>query len=262
MQIAQFNPIRFFADKNARQWERSEIDGSSNEFHVVFYPTGVVPTFCLLIPTEPQVAVPNADIYLYNSDDELVYTIESLGINGFGTYAQVIYSGATLTNKSEGYYYLKAVIGSDTFYSDVFAWTNDTSELMKFEVASSDVWLNDMVFNMMAASTQTFYLNGRKLAIKPKIDQDGNDQNAITHIVWGSRAIQREYDIDACESTYIYLSALAMLKSNGLVNITSDYETFTASDIVVEESTNHNNGLYQVKLTFVDENETVSVRNI
>jgi len=252
--MQQFNPIRFFTDKRARQFEKTP----DNIESMVFYEIGVVPAFCLLVPTNPAPAVSGK---VYDSEDNEVYTLADGFVLSKETYSQIIYAGINLTEKIKGYYYLKVTIGTTDYFSDMFAWIDITEELLKFEVATSDIRINDNLLYMMDGVSSVFYLNAEQLGIKPKIDQVGNDQKAITNILYGSRAVPREFEIDANESIFMYLSALGLIKSNGSVLITWQYETWNASDILVEETAFHGNGLYQIKLTFVDEDETASVCN-
>jgi len=255
--MQQFNPIRFFTDKRATQFEKTP----DNIESMVFYEIGVVPAFCLLVATNPDDPAPTFSGKVYDAEDNEIYTLADSFVSGKDTYSQIIYAGINLTGKVKGYYYLKVTIGTTDYFSDMFAWIDITAELLKFEVATSDVRVNDNLLYMMDGVSSTFYLNAEQLSIKPKIDQVGHDQKAITNILFGSRAVPREFEIDASESIFIYLSALGLLKSNGSVQITWKYETWNASDILVEETTFHGNGLYQVKLTFVDEDESVSICN-
>jgi len=255
--MQQFNLLRFFTDKRARQWEKTPDEGSA----FVFYETGHVPSFCLILPSNPDDAPLSFDGVLCNSDDVEVYTLASGGTSYKDRYMQYIYVGAVIPDQVEDNYYFKVTIGSTIYYSEVFVWKDSVEGLLKFEVSSSDVKVSNKLIYMMQQVPTIFYLNAEYLGLKPSIDQEGVSKDGVTSIIYGSRVISRDFDVQANESTYIYLSALSLIQANGLVYITWGYETWTATEILVEELDNNHEGIYQIKLSFVDSDETMSMSN-
>ena len=264
MLLTQFNPIRFFADKKARLWDKlSDIsDTPIDTKSILVYEAGTIPPFSVIVESGPQAAAPTVSAKLYNYHDEQIQatlntSVES-GIGGY--YSQVTVAGTKLSNQNDKYVYIKLTIDSTDYYSDVFEWAIDTTQLLKLTASAAKIRVGGYVYSMLNTPIEV-YLNVEPLTFKPKVDQTGIEQQAITNVYYAARAIPREFEIHANDSIYIFLSALGILKVNGSVSISYGYETWKASDILLEETTAHINGTYQLKLTFVDESETVGVVN-
>jgi hypothetical protein len=261
MILSQNSPIRFFSDKQARQWNKTP--GSIES--MVFYESGYLPMFAVIVD---HIYIENSlyewRLKLYDYNDNEVESIAEISLEGGGWQGRftVLYPGTYTEGFGEGYYYYRLYNDVEEYFSDMFASTSKEAELLKIEVQNTSVRIGG--YPTLYASgtfTNTFYLNAGYLGVKPKIDQTGIDQDGITTLLYGGRAIQREFEIDANDSIFIYLSSLGLLKVNGTVTITFGYETWNITDIVVEETANHYNGLYQLKLSFVDESESMAVIN-
>jgi len=255
--LSQHNPLRFFADKRSRTWDKNPESRCSE---LVFYPNtnisgfGNTPAFSLDVD---DYTTAGADIY--DSDDNWVNGLVYSTAVDKTTYTQLYFAseGMSLT---KGYYYILLSIDDVLYYSDVFGVTDSLDEHLKINVDSANLTVGGLPLEISTLFTE-FYLSADYLGIKPKIDQQGDLIDGITQVNFGTRVFTREYEIDANESIFIYMSAIGMMGVNGTVTITWFYESFTASDILVEESTNHFNETYQIKLSFVDERESVQTLN-
>ena len=270
--LAQYNPFRFFANKLARIWDKNE---ESRKTKLLVYQTGYVPSF--------EVAVLTAQNYpnhwrftLYTCDDVVVSEVGEVDTDLIIQYDRDIdyfnigYYGGTFAGTTEGSYYIALTDGTQIFYSDMFKWVDNPDvyngingiNYMKISVRFAPITV-DTINNYTISMDEDidFYLNVKYIATNPKIEQDGKEQNAITDVIFGTRSIQRVFDVNANESIYMYLSALGVLKGNGTITITYGYITYNATDIMIEEGTNHSNETYQLKLTFVDQNESVQKLN-
>ena len=263
--LAQCSPIRFFDDPKARIWDKNE---NSHVNQVVIYPTGVIPQIHLIVSNLWLDSRYTWKIELYDKFDVKVnlatfpmdYYAGPSFVPGYGEFNIFYYSESIFPDAVKGYYYLKLTNEIESFDSDMFGWEDDLTGYIKVDVASADLrsknytfHLNDFWYN--------FYLTGEYLGIKPKITQEGKEIDAITKGIFGSRAIIRELDIDASESIYIFLSSLGLLLANGAVNFSFGYEIFTTDELSIEAKDEHGGGLYQVKVSFVDEAETISMNN-
>jgi len=186
------------------------------------------------------------------------------------TYKQILYTGQTLTSKVKGYYYILLTVDSVPYYSDMFAWidspeswTDKSRTLLKVQVQSANMTIGTKTKYIMPVSsiTPVFYLSASRLGDKQKVDQQGNDQNAITEVLFGTGAFQNNFEIDSNRSIFRYLSGLGLLRGNGIITLTWNYETFNASDIFVEDTNDNGKGMYQLKLSFVDESESIQMSN-
>jgi hypothetical protein len=265
MILSQLSPIRFFDDPKARIWDRNE---NSRVSDIVIYPTGVIPQIQIIVDYIQVSGQFTWKIELYNKEDEKIdlatfsmdYYAGQDFAPGSGEFNIFYYSEIVFPNAVEGYYYLKLTNEIDSYYSDMFGWINDLTGYIKVDVSSANLRSKGYVYHM-ADFSYNFYLSGENLGIKPKITQEGKELDAITNIIYGSRAIVRELDIDANESIYIFLSSLGLLLANGAVNFSFDYQIFTTDEIYIEAKEDHGDGLYQVKISFVDEAETISMSN-
>jgi hypothetical protein len=209
----------------------------------------------------PDDPAPSVEAKIYNEQDELIYTYLSNSVQGKTDHFLIMFMSEYSLDKVDGYYYVKLTIDSTEYFSDVFRWTDDIRGKLKIKTETTSLRINDYQAEYNYLYTE-FFVKAAYLGIKPNIVQQGNENKAITDVLFGSRSIIREFDIDANDSIYIYLSALGLMQVNGEISLYWGSEYFNAVDILVEESTNHTDGFYQLKLSFVDEKETVSTMNI
>lgn len=264
--LAQFNPLRFYSDKRSRQWDIAT-DMEVRKTDLVFYETGKIPAIQVIFDSIP--VSDDVTMTLLDQFDNVVGTPYDMTISALNGYYRCIYTGSTDASIEPGYYSLKITNGTTEIWSDMFYfiddpanWEDETRTLLKVKIESADILIGRDYRMKMTGFTPEFYLSAEVLGDKQKTDQQGNDQRAITNVSYGSRAFQRSFEIGANRAIWIYLSALGMLKGNGQVTLTWYYESFIASDIEVEDTADHTNGMYQIKLTFVDESETISMLNI
>lgn len=257
MILAQHNILKFFTDKRARIWDKNI---NSRKSKLVFYPStdisgfGNTPAFSLNVD---NYTTASAD--LYDSNDNWITGLGYLSAVDKTTYQQlyVLSQDATLT---KGYYYVLLTIDDVLYYSDVFGVVVDLTEFLKINVASSNITVGGLPLKISTLVTE-FYLNAEYHDTEGKIDQQGDLENGITRVDFGTSILIREFEIYSNESIYGYMRALAMLKVNGIITVTWEYESFIASEILVEKSTNHYNGISQTKFTFVDERDSVQPLN-
>lgn len=264
--LAQFNPLRVYADKRSRQFDLTA-DMDIRKTDLVFYETGKIPAIQVIFDTVPE--VDPVTIELLDEFDNVIGTPYEMTISALSTYFRCIYLGTTEALLTEGYYSLKITNGTDEFWTDIFCfiddpdnWEDETRTLLGVKVESSDILIGKDYRFDMALFVPEFYLSADILGDKQKTDQQGNDQRAITNVNYGSRAFQRSFEISGNRAIWMYLSALGLLQANGQITLIWYYETFIASDLLVEDTADHTNGMYQIKLTFVDESETISMLNI
>lgn len=255
--MKQLNPLKFHLDKRSRVWDSNPESRCSD---LVFYPStnisgyGNTPSFSVNIDS-------------YSSLGANIYTVDDVWVNGLihsnaidkTTYQQVWFIPDDLT-LSEGYYYILLSVDGIDYYSDVFGVVADVSGLLKVKVSSADITVGGTEQKIQSLVTE-FYLSADYYGIKPKTEEKGDPIDGITLVYSATTVFTHEFEIDANENIYRYLYSLRLLGCNGTIEITWDYDIFTASDILVEEIQNNNTGTYQIKLTFVDESESVQTLN-
>lgn len=249
------NILGFYEAKTNRLWETTD-----NEYdYSVFLETGTVPYVQLFVD-----ASASATLKVYNVCDEQVGATQTMTVTDMTTYKRLKFMGATLTGLDEGRYYLLITNGADTYYSDVFWWKDDVSEYLKIEVQSSDVQLGVSTKYIMDMLNfiPTFYLNAKKYAVTPEIQETAEELMSVSHIQYSSMSVKRKFNVCANESIYLYLNALRVYEVNGYVYITWNGITYTAQNISVEmESVYKGSDLYNLNIEFKVYSDVISVIN-
>lgn len=261
--MKQLNPIKFHLDKRARVWD-SNI--RSRIADLVFLPSfyinngtihvSLMPSFSLILDTATT-----AYAFLCDKNDNWVLDIADPIIVDKTTYKQVYYSNEAQSFQADGYYYITLNVDGVNYYSDMFCLTSDVSKLLKIKVTSADITVGGVTQAIQQLYSTEFYLSASYYGYKPKVDEKGNTINGVISVLSGTSVYPREFEIDANENIYRYLYSLRQLGCNGTVEITWEYETFNATDFLVEEIQNNYKGTYQLKLTFVCEDESVQTLN-
>lgn len=255
--LSQYNPIKFYTDKRARTWDKNPESRCSE---LVFYPStningfGNTPAFSLNVE---NYTTQGADIF--NSNDVWITGLSYSNAIDKTTYTQLFYVSEDHT-LTAGYYYIVVTIDDVPYYSDVFGVTASLDNHLKIRATSANITVGGLPQAIGTFFTE-FYLSAEYHGIKPKTEQKGDTVDGIVVVYSGTSVFPHEFEIDANENIYRYIYCLGLLGCNGTVLITWQYETFTASDILVEEIQNHFEETYQIKLTFVDESESVQTLN-
>jgi hypothetical protein len=260
--LAQYNTLGFYTDKTARQWDKSIELGADHEMYRVFFQANKIPAFQLIVDNATS-----ATVQLMDGNDVLVGTAKTVTVEAATGYVKLIYLGETLTGGNvlpDGDYSLKVVTNLETFYSDIFGWTSDSedlNDLLKISCVSSDIRLGRTYILNLTGFTFECYLNAIYLGINPEFEEEVSQKDGINNVLYGNLVNQRQWDIDGCEYIFRFLLGLRVLESNGTVTVTWKGVSYTANDIMAEKTEDHFTDLMQVKLSFTDISEIVSVYN-
>lgn len=260
--LAQYNTLGFYTAKSARQWDRSLAENADTEIHRVFFQTNKIPAFQLIVS-----AATTATVQLMDGNDVLVGSAKTVTVESGTGYKRLIYLGETLSGGNvltDGDYSLKVTNGSEVYYSDIFGWTSDSEELndlIKISAISSDIKLGRSYVANMTGLTYECYLNALYLGINPEFEEEVSQRDGTNNVLYGNLVNQRQWDIDGCEYIFKFLLGLRVLESNGTVSVTWKGVTYTANDIMAEKTEDHSTILMQIKLSFTDISEIVSVYN-
>ena len=260
--LAQYNTLGFYTAKTARQWDMAISEGADTEIYRVFFETNHIPAFELIVS-----AGTSATVQLIDSTDTLVGSAKTVTVESATGYVKLIYLGETLTGGNvltDGDYSLKVTNGGEVYYSDIFGWTSDVdnlNDLVKISVVSSDFKLGRSYVANMTGLTFECYLNAIYLGINPEFEEEVSQRDGTNNVLYGNLVNQRQFDIDGCEYIFKFLLGLRVLESNGTVSVTWKGVTYTANDIMAEKTEDHATILMQIKLSFTDISEIVSVYN-
>ena len=260
--LAQYNTLGFYTAKTARQWDKALAENADTEIHRVFFQTNNIPAFELIVSVATS-----STVQLMDSTDTLVGSAKTVTVEASTGYVKLIYLGETLTGGNvltDGDYSLKVTNGSEVYYSDVFGWTSDVdklNDLVKITAVSSDIRLGRNYLVNISDFTFECYLNAIYLGINPEFEEEVSQRDGTNNVLYGNLVNQRQFDIDGCEYIFKFLLGLRVLESNGTVSITWKGVTYTANDIMAEKTEDHATILMQIKLSFTDISEIVSVYN-
>ena len=261
--LAQYNPLRFYADKRSRQFENTE-----NINRIVVYPMYLdtvykckVPPFGVIINSLPDDPAPTVSAKIYDCEETEVYSTTSFSSSNKGDYTQIIFTGDILENDQIGNYEIKLTINGTVYWSDFFLWTTDLDNKLKIKTDSSKIRLGLYEFEMIYTPHE-FYLALKPLTSNTYLKEESNETYAITDINYGSSALLRSFNVLANEPIFMFLRALRILSCNGSVIFTHRFIDYQAVDIVTEiESDVVNADLINVKIEFKVLAESVSVFN-
>lgn len=259
--LAQYGPLGYYTNLDARQWNRAIREGGNEIAFIVTFKTNKVPAIQLIVSAATSATIQLIDINDQYVGSPLTLTIED-GASSYVNYKRLIYLGTTLFGYEDGYYSLKITNGTETYYSDIFCWRSDVlSEMLKISAVSSDVRIGRYYTLNMTGITYECYLDAIYLGIEPVVEDMLAQRNGSNIVLYGSTVYTRQFDIRGYEHIYKFLIGLRMLEANGTVSITWDYATYTANDIIVEKTDDHFTYAMQIKLSFMDNSETLSVIN-
>jgi len=270
--LAQLNPLRFYSDVRSRQFENTQ-----NKNRMLTYPMFLdgattkckVPKWSLILNSTSTGGITNVVTSVYDCSDTKLFDIYNFGAISNGNYIQVLFNGSDVTHNIVGYHYLKVVItsidnGAETFYSDLFEWTDDLDDKLKIVTESSKVKIgeNPVYYYEMINTSHEFYIGVVPLTSADYLKEEAVEPNAVTNTIFGSSALLRSFLLKANEPIFMFLRTLRILSSNGIVNITWKYITYPAIDILVNiENDLGNADLINVKIEFKVSSEVVSVCN-
>jgi len=255
MILAQLNILGFYSVKASRQWDNT----ANKELHIVFLETNHVPAVQLAVSAGTA-----ATIQLYTYLDIAAGDPINMVVTDLTDYVRLNYLGETLTGGdvlTDGYYYMKITNGGYSYYSDMFAWTSDVTELLKVSAVSSNISHGGYIFDL-TNFTYLCYLNAEKLTPQPENEEDAETDNGVVSPYYSSLSITRQWKVWGCEHIYLFLLRLRQFDTNGTVTITWNYIAYTANDILVEIETDHADGdLLDISLKIKPPDEVTKVIN-
>lgn len=264
MILAQRNIVKFYATKSNRNWDNSD----NKQQHIVFLPVNndgevLVPDIELIVST--AVASPSISI-CFNKNDVVAETA-TMDVEAATGYSRLIHLGGYSETFTiiEDYFYLKIVNGIYTYYSDVFAATADTGNLLKISATSSNISLgrrNDYVLNL-TGFTFLCYLNVWQVNQPIYLEEEyANERDGVVTPYYCGQSKQLNWVISGTEYILDFLKLLRILSINGSVSITWKGESITASEIEAEIEESYNDAtLLDISLKVIPYSDVVAVIN-
>lgn len=251
--IYSYNTLGFYTTKTNRQYDNT---GNIRVLH--HFETNKIPAFQLIIVSAETFT---ASYELFDIDDTLVssgsVTVEE-DTNEAGTvYRRLIFLGATLASKEDGFYWIKITYDTDqVIYSDVFCWQTDVSDYLRIEAktwadGSPSVYANMMIgefeLNMANSFAYLVYLNADESALDYETEEEGVEKTYGNIPLFSSRNKISEFEITGYRITHDFLAGLRQVWTNGVVTLTYKGDEFDIYDMENPEK----NSSYNYSATIV-----------
>lgn len=222
-----YNHIKFYENKALQRWLTADI-----EDYVTIFETNTIPSFVLISDT----AFASASGQIYNAKtDETIGNSFSITVTVNDDSKQLKYLGSSLVDQDCGYYYIKITAGGDEYYSEVFGWQDDVSELLKITSTSSNITLAGKYEIDLTGITYTSYYFAESADTDSEIDEEGVEKPYGDIPVFNTRTLIDAFEILGTREIFEYVSGLRILKTNGTVNLTYKNISADVYDIQTEK---------------------------
>jgi len=234
-----YNTIRYFEDKTLRRW-----DNADNKHLYVWFKTNKIPPFVLISDTIQT----SATVQIFDANTDIaVGAAQAVTITTNGSYNQLKFDGFDLTGMDEGCYYSKIVTASDTetYYSEVFAWTEDSTSnlkengLLKISATSSNITLGGTYEIDLTDITYECFIEVQDPNEEPDTKESGVEKPYGDVSVFNTRVLKPSFNFVGNYDLLEFLTGLRALSTNGAVIFTYKGLSRTAIDIVFSLEENH-----------------------
>ena len=234
--IYSYNTLGFYETKGNRQYDNT---GNFRVLH--HFETNKIPALQVVIDS----TITTATYRLLDIDDTEIstgnFSVENATTEEGTSYSRLIFLGATLTGKSDGFYYLEITYDSNKLYSDAFCWQTDVSDYLKISATTKNMNIGGFELNL-SGFTYLVYLEAKNFTEEFEIEEEGVQKTNGNIPLYNSRNHTNEYDITGYRKTYNFLAGLRTISTNGTVAITFAGENNEIYDIEVpEKKSNYGN---------------------
>jgi len=241
--IYSYNTLGVYETKGNRQFDNT---GNIRVLH--HFETNKIPALQIVVLG----TIATASYKLFDSDDvEIatgVMTVENDTREDLTAYSRLIFLGATLTGKEDGFYWIEITYDAQKLYTDMFCWQTDVSEFLKIEATTSDMSIGGFKMNM-TNFTYLVYLEVKENGFTEEyeVEEEGVSKTYGNEGSYNSRNHVQQFEITGYRKTLGFLAGLRPVYINGTVTITYkgdineiyDIETadaaqsYTYSDILI-----------------------------
>lgn len=223
-----YSTLGFHTTLANRRWNWAD-----NKHVEMVFDTGHIPGFHLIIDTVATIV----EVKAYNAfTDEMVEPSFPVTVTTSGDKKYFRFAGADVPGLSEGYYYLAILVSNwERYYSDVFGWKDNPSEMLKVEATGDDVLLGAEHLLDMTDFTFEGYLYCEEGESEAEIVEEGVEKPYGNRPIYNTRNIVNSFEITGNRAIYKFLSGLRILEVNGTVVFTFNGIEMTAYDINVEK---------------------------
>jgi hypothetical protein len=234
-----YNSIRYFEDKALQRWENAD-----NKYLYVWFKTNKIPPFVLISDTVET----SATVQIFDANTDVsVGAAQAVTITTNGSNKQLKFDGFDLTGMDEGCYYSKIVTNgaAETYYSEVFAWTEDSAAnlkengLLKLTVTSSNITLGGTYEIDLTNITYECFFEVQDPDETPDTKEKGVEKPQGDVPIFNTRVLKLKFQFVGNYDLLEFLSGLRELSTNGTVIFTYKGLARTALDIIFELEETH-----------------------
>lgn len=223
-----YSTLGFHPQLVQRRWNWAD-----NKHVEMVFETGHIPAFHLILDTLATVA----EVKVFNAfTDEGVEPSFPITVEASGDKMYFRFAGADVAGLLEGYYYLGILIDEeDDYWSDVFGWKDDPSDMLKVEATGDDILLGAEHLLDMEDFTFKGYFYSEIGETEADINEEGVEKPYGNKPIYNTRNIVNSFEITGNRAIYKFLSGLRVLEVNGDVTFTYNGIEMSAYDINVEK---------------------------
>jgi hypothetical protein len=208
------NIFDFFYNLEDRRWDNADI----KEYCVIFQ-NSIIPGFIVVLQTAETTA--SLD-FIDAITDEVIqnYSINTIYDSDITGYKIILFVETTKTGVDDGYYYYKITIGSSIYYSEVFEWRTNLSNLIKFDIFSENTTMGEGHNMPFSDLHNIFYLQTNGVSLTPDITEKGSEKPYGDIPVFSTVNYLRTLNINGNDQILTYLAAIRIFEVNGIIKIT------------------------------------------
>lgn len=234
---------------------------TENKNVLITFETNVIPKFQFMVD-----AGTTGTVTLVKEIGGAEITTDDVTITAESDYVRVHYSGDTLEEQADGWYYLRVDIGESSYYSDVFNWQSNLDGFIKLDVDSYDFALGSRQEYRYVTTNLNFvcYLElDQYSGVDLSNEEEANERDGQIIPYYSGFSRIRKYDIKGTEYIFNFLSGLRVLGVNGSIEITYRDEVFDAKDVSAEVTTQSGDfDIVIISLKFVSNNDIITPINV
>jgi len=255
-----YNTLRYFEDKTLQRWRNAD-----NKHILVYFATNKIPAFVLISDTTEI----EATVQIFDTDDNAVGAAKTVTVTTSGTKKMLWFAGFTLTGLDAGCYYSKIVTGAgvETYYSEVFSWTEDSTanlkdlNLLKITATSAALTMGNTHEITLTGFTFECFIEVQEPEEEFEITEEGDEKPYGDIAIFNTRVLKYKFEILGTRDILEFLSGIRILKTNGTVTFTYNGDAMDAMDIILEKSESlTNDEAISMSLSFT-RSDYISARN-
>jgi len=238
--------------QNARKW------WVYNRVYPLFTPAGFILPFQMLIPHQQSVTFGNIYIHDANTGEQIENCKQKLLDSGL-TYKQfatlgydvIVYPGnfPAFTQMENGRYYLRLIVNSTTYYSEVFTVVNDISGYLKIEwwdIEDATMDAGTIVYTNPAFKN-VLYLDADIAKPQYQFEEEGEKRDGYFYPI--KQISEKVYRFSFLASEYL-LDVMRFIRMADYAEITKNGQTYSLDTFLITPEWEDNGDVASVDAEF------------